>query len=59
MADQSPKTTEILKFLYSYGSKILPRHSDGQLRYVDGLNHVLAVDRSISFVGSILDFWFW
>ncbi|XP_015882461.1 uncharacterized protein LOC107418288 [Ziziphus jujuba] len=46
--DQS-KSTESLKFLCSYGGKILPRHTDGKLRYVGGLTRVLSVDRSISF----------
>ncbi|PON96726.1 PB1 domain containing protein [Trema orientale] len=47
--DQTKASTETLKFLCSYGGKILPRHGDGQLRYVGGLNRVLAVDRSVSF----------
>ncbi|XP_021891593.1 uncharacterized protein LOC110809918 [Carica papaya] len=38
-----------IKFLCTYGGKILPRSSDGALRYVGGLNRVLAVDRSVSF----------
>lgn len=38
-----------IKFLCSYGGKILPRHPDGKLRYVAGETRVLAVDRSISF----------
>ncbi|KAH7528404.1 hypothetical protein FEM48_Zijuj05G0068700 [Ziziphus jujuba var. spinosa] len=50
--DQS-KSTESLKFLCSYGGKILPRHTDGKLRYVGGLTRVLSVDRSISFAGSL------
>ena len=47
---------ETLKFLCSYGGKILPRSSDGVLRYVGGLTRVLAVDRSISYAGSLLFF---
>ncbi|KAK3223443.1 hypothetical protein Dsin_010468 [Dipteronia sinensis] len=39
----------IIKFLCSYGGKILPRHPDGKLRYQGGETRVLAVDRSISF----------
>ncbi|KAK2636574.1 hypothetical protein Ddye_031366 [Dipteronia dyeriana] len=39
----------IIKFLCSYGGKILPRHPDGKLRYHGGETRVLAVDRSISF----------
>ncbi|KAK4257029.1 hypothetical protein QN277_006674 [Acacia crassicarpa] len=38
-----------IKFLCSYGGKILPRATDGKLRYVGGHTRVLAVDRSISF----------
>ncbi|CAI8597610.1 unnamed protein product [Vicia faba] len=38
-----------LKLLCSYGGKILPRSTDGELRYVGGHTRVLAVDRSISF----------
>ncbi|KAK9995662.1 hypothetical protein SO802_020348 [Lithocarpus litseifolius] len=43
------KNTETIKFLCSYGGKILPRFTDGALRYAGGLTRVLAVDRSISF----------
>ncbi|KAI9169814.1 hypothetical protein LWI28_018103 [Acer negundo] len=39
----------IIKFLCSYGGKILPRHPDGKLRYHGGETRVLAVDRSICF----------
>lgn len=38
-----------LKFVCSYGGKILPRHTDGKLRYYGGETRVLSVDRSISF----------
>ncbi|KAI4343709.1 hypothetical protein L6164_011026 [Bauhinia variegata] len=38
-----------IKFLCSYGGKILPRVTDGNLRYVGGHTRVLAVARSISF----------
>ncbi|XP_072950584.1 uncharacterized protein [Typha angustifolia] len=38
-----------IKFLCSYGGKILPRYPDGKLRYVGGDTRVLAVDRSVSF----------
>ncbi|XP_028769395.1 uncharacterized protein LOC114726846 [Neltuma alba] len=44
---QPPKST--LKFLCSYGGKILPRYPDGKLRYIGGHTRVLSVDRSISF----------
>lgn len=45
----SKNNAETLKFLCSYGGKILPRSMDGQLRYVGGLTRVLSVERSISF----------
>lgn len=38
-----------VKFLCSYGGKILPRYPDGKLRYVGGETRVLAVDRSLSY----------
>jgi hypothetical protein len=40
-----------VKFLCSYGGKILPRYPDGVLRYQGGHTRVLSVDRSISFSG--------
>ncbi|KAF5746560.1 hypothetical protein HS088_TW06G00731 [Tripterygium wilfordii] len=40
-----------MKFLCSYGGKILPRYPDGKLRYLGGETRVLAVDRLISFSG--------
>uniref|UniRef100_A0A7N0TF94 PB1 domain-containing protein n=1 Tax=Kalanchoe fedtschenkoi TaxID=63787 RepID=A0A7N0TF94_KALFE len=43
-----PSTTTV-KFLCSYGGKILPRYPDGKLRYHGGHTRVLAVDRSVSF----------
>ncbi|GAB2280513.1 hypothetical protein Dimus_015139 [Dionaea muscipula] len=42
-----PSTT--IKFLCSYGGRIVPRHPDGKLRYLGGNTRVLAVHRSISF----------
>ncbi|KAK1287578.1 hypothetical protein QJS10_CPB19g00188 [Acorus calamus] len=38
-----------LKFLCSHGGKILPRPSDGLLKYVGGETRVLAVPRTISY----------
>jgi hypothetical protein len=49
---ESNRAAETIKLLCSYGGKILPRYTDGELRYVGGLTRVLAVDRSISFAGS-------
>lgn len=44
----SVRSTEIVKFLYSYGGRVLPRRSDGTLRYIGGFTRVLSIDRSIS-----------
>uniref|UniRef100_A0A803L0S6 PB1 domain-containing protein n=1 Tax=Chenopodium quinoa TaxID=63459 RepID=A0A803L0S6_CHEQI len=43
----SPKSS--IKFLCSYGGKILPRYPDAKLRYHGGHTRVLAVPPSISF----------
>ncbi|XP_038893337.1 uncharacterized protein LOC120082160 isoform X1 [Benincasa hispida] len=48
IAARSDRTATI-KFLCSYGGKILPRYPDGKLRYIGGETRVLAVDRSIPF----------
>lgn len=50
IAARSDRTATI-KFLCSYGGKILPRYTDGKLRYHGGETRVLAVDRSIPFSG--------
>ncbi|CAH8363623.1 unnamed protein product [Eruca vesicaria subsp. sativa] len=42
-------TNSTIKFLCSYGGKILPRYPDGKLRYNGGHTRVLAVPRSVSF----------
>ncbi|KAL3824565.1 hypothetical protein ACJIZ3_020594 [Penstemon smallii] len=39
-----------VKFLCSFGGKILPRPSDGALRYVGGQTRIISVRRDISFV---------
>ncbi|QCD90682.1 uncharacterized protein LOC114173418 [Vigna unguiculata] len=46
-ASKPSKST--MKFLCSYGGRILPRYPDGKLRYHGGHTRVLAVDRSITF----------
>ncbi|XP_062110414.1 protein PAL OF QUIRKY-like [Humulus lupulus] len=51
---QKPSTTTTIKFLCSYGGKILPRYPDGKLRYLGGDTRVLAVDRSISYAELLL-----
>ncbi|KAK9704958.1 hypothetical protein RND81_07G023100 [Saponaria officinalis] len=48
----SPTTgAEKVKFFCSHGGKILPRPSDGTLKYVGGETRAIAVPRSISFSG--------
>jgi hypothetical protein len=47
--NSSANRMKTIKFLYSYGGKIVPRRSDGKLRYVGGYTRVLSVDLSISF----------
>ncbi|KAJ0237895.1 hypothetical protein HA466_0244220 [Hirschfeldia incana] len=42
-------TNSPIKFLCSYGGKILPRYPDGKLRYNGGHTRVLAVPRPVSF----------
>nr|XP_043613138.1 uncharacterized protein LOC122585106 [Erigeron canadensis]XP_043613139.1 uncharacterized protein LOC122585106 [Erigeron canadensis] len=54
MAQASPNTyhsssNNTIKFLCSYGGKILPRYPDGKLRYHGGQTRLLSVDRSLSF----------
>ncbi|XP_075645031.1 pyruvate, phosphate dikinase, chloroplastic-like [Castanea sativa] len=49
MESNNSKNTETIKFLCSYGGKILPRYTNGTLRYAGDLTRVLVVDRSISF----------
>ncbi|KAL2519599.1 octicosapeptide/Phox/Bem1p (PB1) domain-containing protein [Abeliophyllum distichum] len=41
--------TATIKFLCSYGGRILPRYPDGKLRYQGGETRVLSVDCSISY----------
>ncbi|KAL2460092.1 Octicosapeptide/Phox/Bem1p family protein [Abeliophyllum distichum] len=46
---KTPTTTTTIKFLCSYGGRILPRYPDGKLHYHGGETRVLSVERSISF----------
>ncbi|KAJ9549772.1 hypothetical protein OSB04_022315 [Centaurea solstitialis] len=48
MAGTTPKPSTV-KFLCSYGGKILPRYTDGKLRYCGGETRVISVNRSLSF----------
>ncbi|XP_061375983.1 uncharacterized protein LOC133318059 [Gastrolobium bilobum] len=47
MGDESPKNK--VKFLCSHGGKVLPRPSDGLLKYVGGETRVISVPRDITF----------
>ncbi|PIN14879.1 hypothetical protein CDL12_12492 [Handroanthus impetiginosus] len=47
--NSSTNSSKTIKFLYSYGGRIVPRRPDGILRYVGGYTRVLAVDRSVTF----------
>ncbi|KAF7843589.1 PB1 domain containing protein [Senna tora] len=47
--DSSPKNK--VKFLCSHGGKILPRPTDGQLKYVGGETRVISVPRDITSSG--------
>ncbi|KAK4775255.1 hypothetical protein SAY86_010190 [Trapa natans] len=38
-----------IKFLCSYGGQIVPRRSDGKLRYLGGFTRILAVPRAVSY----------
>ncbi|KAK9751089.1 hypothetical protein RND81_02G241000 [Saponaria officinalis] len=49
MGRPSIEFTNTVKFLCSYGGKILPRFTDAKLRYHGGHTRVLSVPRSISF----------
>ncbi|XP_027338791.1 uncharacterized protein LOC113852657 [Abrus precatorius] len=47
MGEESPKNK--VKFLCSHGGKVLPRPSDGVLKYVGGETRVVSVPRDITF----------
>lgn len=47
---------DTVKFLYSYNGRIIPRPSDGCLRYVGGYTRILAVDRSITIAELMVKF---
>ncbi|KAG6536047.1 hypothetical protein ZIOFF_001085 [Zingiber officinale] len=48
-AASSASSVSRLKFVCSYGGRILPRYTDGKLRYFGGDTRVFAVDRSAAF----------
>ncbi|KAJ8752505.1 hypothetical protein K2173_004793 [Erythroxylum novogranatense] len=45
----SDRSSTIMKVLCSFGGKVLPRPSDGKLRYVGGETHIIRISRDISF----------
>lgn len=47
--DDQPPSNYKVKFMCSYGGKILPRPHDNQLAYVGGETKILSVDRNIRF----------
>ncbi|KAK9684782.1 hypothetical protein RND81_10G232100 [Saponaria officinalis] len=49
LSSAPPSTADTVKFVCSYGGKIIPRPSDGLLRYVGGFTRVFSAPRSISF----------
>lgn len=48
---KGPPPSDRVKFLCSHGGKILPRPSDGQLKYVGGETKLIAVPTNITFSG--------
>ncbi|XP_028210675.1 uncharacterized protein LOC114393520 [Glycine soja] len=51
---ESKAIDNTIKILYSYGGKILPRHTDAKLRYYGGHTRVLSLHPSTSFSELIL-----
>ncbi|XP_010923831.1 uncharacterized protein [Elaeis guineensis] len=47
-SESSDISSKKMKFLSSFGGKILPRPSDGKLRYVGGDTHIIRISRDIS-----------
>ena len=47
---ESPKNK--VKFMCSHGGKILPRHTNGLLKYVGGETRIVSVPRDINFSGN-------
>ncbi len=50
-ASSSSSAKSKVKFMCSHGGRILPRSTDGQLKYVGGETRVIAIPRNISFSG--------
>ncbi|KAL2321771.1 hypothetical protein Fmac_026150 [Flemingia macrophylla] len=49
MESKTLNNNNTIKFLYSYGGQIRPRHTDGKLRYYGGHTRVLSLSPSTSF----------
>ncbi|KAL8091583.1 hypothetical protein AgCh_033999 [Apium graveolens] len=49
-------STATIKFLYSYNGRIIPRPTDGLLRYSGGFTRVLSVDSSVSLAELMVKF---
>ncbi|KAL6611206.1 hypothetical protein ACP70R_039134 [Stipagrostis hirtigluma subsp. patula] len=47
-SSEASDTSRRIKVLCSFGGKILPRPSDGKLRYVGGETHIIRINRNIS-----------
>lgn len=51
MDEMSTSPKNKVKLLCSHGGKILPRTSDGQLKYVGGETRVITIPRDVSYSG--------
>ncbi|XP_039794094.1 uncharacterized protein LOC120659898 isoform X2 [Panicum virgatum] len=47
-SSEASETSRTIKILCSFGGKILPRPSDGKLRYVGGETHIIRISRNSS-----------
>ncbi|KAL5197552.1 hypothetical protein ABZP36_001064 [Zizania latifolia] len=47
-SSESSDSSKRIKIMCSFGGKILPRPSDGKLRYVGGETHIIRISRNIS-----------
>ncbi|WVZ62909.1 hypothetical protein U9M48_012600 [Paspalum notatum var. saurae] len=47
-SSEASETSRTIKILCSFGGKILPRPSDGKLRYVGGETHIIRITRNVS-----------
>ncbi|XP_062187799.1 uncharacterized protein LOC133891104 isoform X2 [Phragmites australis] len=47
-SSEASDSSSMIKILCSFGGKILPRPSDGKLRYVGGETHIIRISRTVS-----------